>query len=164
MRAIVFTTNTGHTIEYVRILSEKTGLSAYSLESSLKELPSRTEIIYCGWLFANTIKGYKKAAKHFNIKAVCAVGLCDTGTAIDEVRKSNSISENIPLFTMQGGINKVKLRGINKFMIKMLMKSLSSKKDLTSDEKRMLELLNSDKNYVNEENTVEFMKWYNSHK
>ena len=117
MRAIVFTTNTGHTIEYVRILSEKTGLSAYSLESSLKELPSRTEIIYCGWLFANTIKGYKKAAKHFNIKAVCAVGLCDTGTAIDEVRKSNSISENIPLFTMQGGINKVKLRGINKFMI-----------------------------------------------
>ena len=65
---------------------------------------------------------------------------------------------------MQGGINKVKLRGINKFMINMLMKSLSSKKDLTSDEKRMLELLNSDKNYVNEENTVEFMKWYNSHK
>ena len=51
-----------------------------------------------------------------------------------------------------------------RLLVGEIMKSLSSKKDLTSDEKRMLELLNSDKNYVNEENTVEFMKWYNSHK
>lgn len=164
MRAIVFTTNTGHTAEYVGILSENTGLSIYSLETSLKELPQQTEVIYCGWLFANNIKGYKKAAKRFNIKAICAVGLCDTGTAIEEVRKTNCIPENIPLFTMQGGINKTKLRGINKFIINMLMKSLNSQKELSSDQKRMIKLLNSDENYVCEENTVQFMKWYNNYK
>ena len=164
MKAIVYTSNTGHTAEYAKILGEKTGLPVYALSGAQKQLSSGMEIIYLCWLFANGIKGYKKAAKKYKIAAICAVGLCDTGTALDEVRKANALSEEIPLFTMQGGMDKTKLRGINKFMINMLMKSLSSKKDLTSDEKRMLELLNSDKNYVNEENTVEFMKWYNSHK
>lgn len=164
MKKLVFTTNTGHTVEYVKILSDETEMSAFSLEAAVKDLPKQTEVIYCGWLFANNIKGYKKAAKRFNIKAVCAVGLCDTGTAVEQVRKANKIPENIPIFTMQGGIDKGKLRGINRFMINMLIKALNSKKQPTDDEKRMIELLNSDENYVCKENTSEFMKWYKKNK
>ena len=160
MKAIVYTSNTGHTAEYAKILGEKTGLPVYALSGAQKQLSSGTEIIYLGWLFANGIKGYKKAEKKYKISAICAVGLCDTGTALDEVRKANALSEEIPLFTMQGGMDKTKLRGINKFMINMLTKGIDSKKDRTEEDERMLYLLKNDKNYVSEDNTSAFMEWY----
>ena len=161
MKVIVYTSNTGHTAAYSKILGAKIGLPVYALNEAAKKLQKGTEIIYLGWLFANNIKGYKKATKKYKISAICAVGLCDTGTAVAEVRKANSISEETPLFTMQGGMDKTKLRGINKFMINMLTKGLSSKKERTENDERMLELLTHDKNYVSEENITAFMKWFN---
>ena len=161
MKVIVFTSNTGHTAEYSKMLGTKIGLPVYALCEAAKKLQKGTEIIYLGWLFANNIKGYKKATKKYKVSAICAVGLCDTGTAVAEVRKANSISEETPLFTMQGGMDKTKLRGINKFMINMLTKGLSSKKERTENDERMLELLTHDKNYVSEENITAFMKWFN---
>lgn len=160
MKAIVYTSNTGHTEKYAKLLSEKTGLPIYNLESDSKELEKGTQIIYLGWLFASSVKGYKKAAKRFKIKAVCGVGLCDTGTMLDEVRKSIKLSENVPLFTVQGGIDKPRLRGVNKFMINMLIKMMNSKKDKTDDDKRMIELLNNDADYVSENNLKAFLDWY----
>ncbi len=160
MKAIVFTSNTGHTAEYAKILGEKTGLPVYSLKDAQKVLESNTQIIYLGWLFANAVKGYKKASRKFKVCAVCAVGLCDTGTAITEVRKANAMPDEMPLFTMQGGMDKTKLHGINKFMINMLTKGLTSKNEKTKDDERMLELLTHDKNYVSEENTIAFMEWF----
>ena len=161
MKAIVYTSNTGHTAEYSKMLGAKIGLPVYALNEAAKKLQKETEIIYLGWLFANNIKGYKKATKKYKVSAICAVGLCDTGTAVAEVRKANSISEETPLFTMQGGMDKTKLRGINKFMINMLTKGLSSRKKRTENDERMLELLTHDKNYVSEENIAAFMKWFN---
>ena len=161
MKVIVYTSNTGHTAEYSKMLGAKIGLPVYALNEAAKKLQKGTEIIYLGWLFANNIKGYKKATKRYKISAICAVGLCDTGTAVAEVRKANSISEETPLFTMQGGMDKTKLRGINKFMINMLTKGLSSRKERTENDERMLELLTHDKNYVSEENITAFMKWFN---
>ena len=160
MKAIVYTSNTGHTAKYAKILGEKTGLPVYALSEAAKQLSNGTEIIYLGWLFANNIKGYKKAAKQYKISAICAVGLCDTGTAIAEVRKVNAISEETLLFTMQGGMDKTRLRGINKFMINMLTKSLSSQKERSENDERMLYLLTHDQNYVSEENITAFMEWY----
>ncbi len=161
MKAIVYTSNTGHTAQYAKLLGEKTGLPVYELSTALKKLTKDTSVIYLGWLFANSVKGYKKAAKLFEISAVCAVGLCDTGTAIEGVRKANTMQENLPLFTMQGGMDKTKLRGINAFMIKMLTKVMESKNSRTDDDERMLYLLKNDKNYVCEENITAFMQWYN---
>ena len=161
MKVIVYTSNTGHTAAYSKMLGAKIGLPVYALNEAAKKLQKGTEIIYLGWLFANNIKGYKKATKKYKISAICAIGLCDTGTAVAEVRKANSISEETPLFTMQGGMDKTKLRGINKFMINMLTKGLSSRKERTENDERMLELLTHDKNYVSEENITAFMKWFN---
>lgn len=160
MKAIVYTSNTGHTAEYAKMLGNKTGLPVYSLTEATKKLEKGTPITYLGWLFANNIKGYKKAAKNFDISAVCAVGLCDTGAALEEVRKANSLPETTPLFTMQGGIDKTKLRGINKLMINMLTKGLSSQAERSENDERMLYLLTHDENYVSEENITAFMEWY----
>ena len=164
MKAIVYTSNTGHTEAYAKIIGEKTGLPVYELKAAAKQLQKGTEIIYLGWLFASNIKGYKKAAKRFDIAAVCAVGLCDTGTAIPEVRRANSLSDDLPLFTVQGGMDKTALRGINKSMINMLIKMMSSKKERTEDDERMLYLLLNDKNYVSAENTAAFDEWFTGRK
>ena len=63
---------------------------------------------------------------------------------------------------MQGGMDKTKLRGINKFMIKMLTKVLTSKQARTQDEERMLYLLNNDRDYVCEENASAFLEWFSN--
>lgn len=160
IRAIVYTSNTGHTAKYAAILGRITGLPVYTLENATREIAKGTEIVYLGWLFASSLKGYKTAAKHFRIAAVCGVGLCDTGTMIGDVRHSISLPEEIPLFTMQGGIDKTKLKGINKFMIRMLIRAMEAKKNPTEDDLRMLELLSHDEDYVSEANTAAFCAWY----
>ena len=157
---IVYTSNAGHTAAYASLLGGKLNCPVYSLQEAHGKLQAGEEIIYLGWLFANTVKGYKKAAGKYRIAAVCAVGLCDTGTALDDVRRVNKIPEEIALFTMQGGMNKAELRGINRFMIRMLIKMIEKKQDKTEDDRRMLYLLHNDQNYVSEENTAAFMAWY----
>ncbi len=160
MEAIVYTSNTGHTEEYAGLLGEKTGLPVYELKEAVKRIDKGTSVIYLGWLFANSVKGYKKACRLYDVVAVCAVGLCDTGTAVEEVRKANAMPHTLPLFTIQGGMDKTKLNGINKFMIRMLTKGVEAKKDKTENDEHMLYLLKNDKNYVSAENTAAFIEWY----
>ncbi len=162
MNAIVYTSNTGHTAQYARMLGQKTGLPVYELGEASKKIDKGDCVIYLGWLFANHVAGYGKAKKLFDISAVCAVGLCDTGTAVDTVKKVNAMPDELPLFTIQGGMDKSKLSGTYRFVINMLIKAMESKKDRTKDDDRMLYLLKNDKNYVAEENITAFMKWYSN--
>lgn len=164
MKAIVYTSKCGHTAEYAEILGKLTGLSVYSLKDAGKHLEKGTEVIYLGWLMASRVKGFKKAAGRFKISALCGVGLCDTGTLLDEVRKANGLQEDFPLFTMQGGMDKSRLHGLFKLLINMLTKGLSAQKERTETDERMLYLLTHSENYVSEENTAAFMEWYNQNK
>lgn len=158
--AIVYTSNTGHTRKYALLLSEQIGLPAYSLEEAGSQLSGGSPVIYLGWLHASHVKGYAKAARRFGLRAVCAVGLCDTGTLTSEVRKATSIPEDIPLFTLQGGIDRGRLKGMDKLMISMLTKGLASQKQRSAQDDRILELLSKDENYVSTENLVEVFQWY----
>ncbi len=158
--AIVYTSGTGHTRQYAFLLGEKTGLPFYTLEEAGSLLPAGTPVLYLGWIHASHVKGYANAAKRFTICAVCGVGLCDTGTMTSEVRKATAIPEEIPLFTLQGGMDRGKLKGINKLMITMLTKGLASQKQRSEQDDRMLELLSKDANYVSEENLAGVEQWY----
>ena len=164
MKAIVYTSKYGHTAEYAEILGKLTGLPVYSLKDAEKDLENSTSIIYLGWLMASRVQGLKKAAKKFKLSAVCAVGLCDTGTLLSEVQKANALPEDFPLFTMQGGMDKAKLRGFNKLMINMLTKGLASQKERSETDERMLYLLTHSENRVSEKNTAAFTEWFNLHK
>lgn len=160
LSAIVYTSNTGHTREYALMLGEKTALPVYPLDEAMSKLSDAGNVIYLGWLHASHVKDFARASKHFSISAVCGVGLCDTGTLIPEVRKATSIPEEIPLFTLQGGFDRSKLKGINKLMITMLTKGLASQKQRTEQDDRMLQLLSKDANYVSEENLKDVLDWY----
>lgn len=142
------------------MLGEQIVLPVYSLDEAKSQLSGGSPVIYLGWLHASHVKGYAKAARRFDLRAVCAVGLCDTGTLTDQVRKATSIPEGIPLFTLQGGIDRSRLKGMDKLMISMLAKGLASQKQRSAQEERMLELLSRDESYVSLENLSEVLRWY----
>ena len=157
--AIVYTSNMGHTRQYALLLSQQLGLPVYSLEEANSKRSGGSPVIYLGWIHASHVKGYGKAAKRFPICAVCAVGLCDTGTLTAEVRKATAIPTDIPLFTLQGGMDRGRLKGMDKLLISMLTKGLSDQKQRSAQEERMLELLRRDESYVSPENLADVLQW-----
>lgn len=160
IQAIVYTSNTGFTARYAVMLGEKTGLPVYTLSQAEGKLAKGASILYMGWLFASSVKGYSRAARRYSIAAVCAVGLCETGALLKEVRKTISLPDSIPLFTVQGGMDHGKLRGLNRLMISLLIRALSRQKDLTEDKQQMLALIKKGGDYVSEANLAELLKWY----
>ena len=158
--AIVYTSNTGHTRQYALLLGGQIGLPVYSLEEANSHLSGGSPVIYLGWVHASHVKGYSAAARRFAVCAVCGVGLCDTGTLTDQVRKATAIAEDIPLFTLQGGIDRSRLKGMDKLMISLLAKGLAAQKQRSAQDERMLELLNKDESYVSSENLAEVVQWY----
>ncbi len=77
MKAIVYTSNTGTTKEYSKLLGDKLSLSVYSLD----EAKGKVEL--------------------GNVRAVCAVGMGATGTQVEEVRTKNEISNSTPKYLCQ---------------------------------------------------------------
>lgn len=57
MRAIVYTSNTGSTEKYAKLLSRQIEVSAYSMKDAKKMIKPGAEIIYLGWIMAGKIKG-----------------------------------------------------------------------------------------------------------
>lgn len=160
---IVYKSNTGSTEKYAKMIGKKIGSNVYSLDEAKKKLAKGDSVIYLGWVFANIIKGYKKALKRYDVEVVCAVGMNKTLDNLDQVRKANSISDDFPLFTLQGGLNREKLKGINKMMINMIFKSLSNKENRNEDEEKMYQLFIDSSNPIKEENLDDFLNYYNEY-
>ena len=164
MEAIIYTTNTGSTEQYAKMLAEQTGLSVFSMEEAKSEVEEGSEIIYLGWIMAAQVKGYKTAAKKYKIRAVCAVGMERTGTRTEQIREKTSVPVAIPLFTLQGKFDVKKLRGFYRLMmsmmVKMVTKQLVAKTDRTQQENEMLEIMLQGGENVRKENLAEVLDWY----
>lgn len=165
MKAIVYMSETGHTKKYAELLGERIGLPVCELKSAIKDLSRGTEIIYLGWLMAGKVKGYKKAAKDFKIKAICGVGMSGGDSQLVDMRKANHIPDSIPVFYLQGGFELDKLHGIYKLMMKTMKatvgKGLADKQDKTPEEDAMLDLLLHGGNMVAANNLSDLVDWYN---
>ena len=157
--AIVYTSGTGFTARYAALLSERLALRAYSLEEAMKTLPAGTPVIYMGWLMAGSVVGSKKATKRFAIEAVIGVGLGDTGAQDDAARKACQLPADVPVFTVQGGMDLQKLHGPYKFAIKLLTKAMAAKKNPTPADARMTELLQKGGDYVSEKELTAVLAW-----
>ena len=159
---IVYTSLTGFTARYAAILAERTGLPALPLTEALTCLPKGTPIIYMGWLMAGSVKDCKKAARHFVIRAVIGVGLGDTGAQDDAARKACRLPAEVPVFTVQGGLDHAKLQGGYKVGIDILTKVMAAKKNRTPGEDRMVTLLQKGGDYVSEKELAAVLRWYNT--
>lgn len=164
INAIVYSSNTGFTAQYAELISKRIGLPAHEFSEAKHTLREGTRIIYLGWLKAGKIVGLNKAAKLFNVRAVCGVGIAPTGSMLSEVRKVNSLPEYLPVFTLQGGLNMSKLHGINKLALsavsKTLIKTLSENENRTSEENDTLEMLLHGGSCVSVDNLLDLFNWY----
>ena len=155
-QAIVYTSNTGFTREYALMLGQKTNLPVYSLQESSGKIARDSSVVYLGWLMAGKVQGYADAAKQYLVEAVCGVGMGSTGSQMEDVRKNNNIPDSMPVFTLQGGFDMNKLRGVYKMMMQVMKKTvgkkLADKPDRTPDEEEMLDLLLHGGSRVSEEN------------
>ena len=162
-QAIVYTSNTGFTREYALILGQKTNLPVYSLQETSGKIARDSSVVYLGWLMAGKVQGYADAAKQYSVEAVCGVGMGSTGSQMEDVRKNNNISDSMPVFTLQGGFDMNKLRGVYKMMMQVMKKTvgkkLADKPDRTPDEEEMLDLLLHGGSRVSEENLAAVLEW-----
>ena len=112
---------------------------------------------------AGKVQGYSDAAKQYSVEAVCGVGMGSTGSQMEDVRKNNSIPESTPVFTLQGGFDMNKLRGVYKMMMQVMKKTvgkkLAEKPDRTPDEEEMLNLLLHGGSRVSEANLAAVLEW-----
>ncbi|HHU89433.1 MAG TPA: hypothetical protein GXZ22_00055 [Clostridiaceae bacterium] len=163
MQAIVYESKTGNTKRYAEILGQKTGLPVYSHKEASRHLNRQDEIIYLGWLFASIIKGYKKAAEHYDVKAVCGVGMRRAGEeALKDMIKQNHISDP-NAFYLQGGYDVNKLSGIYKFMMKMMskviLKEIEKKETKTDEDLETIDMINNGRSLVKVENLASILEW-----
>ena len=124
IRAIVYKSNTGFTKKYAELLSAETGLPYYALSEN--RVKSGEPVIFMGWLSAGKIKGYSKALK---IRCQGRRGrrsACPRHAALNELITQNKISD-VPAFYLRGGLDMNRLRGMNKFLLKMFYKMMSDK-------------------------------------
>ena len=168
IEAIIYTSNTGYTARYAQLLGRETGLPVHSLGAVGNSVRRGAEIIYLGWLMAGTIKGYKKAAKTYRVRAVCAVGMGPSGSQLAQARKQNAIPPETELFVLRGGFDYGKLRGVYRFMMGTMMKtvgrSLAKKPDRTPDEQAELDMLLHGGDFVGVGNLSGVLDWFAAEK
>lgn len=166
--AIVYTSGTGYTAEYAAMLGAEIGLPVYSLKQSKDRLRQGESIIYLGWIMAGQIMGYKNVSQRYAMGAVCCVGMGIDDSKIKDIKQINSVSENTSIFTLTGGYNYNKLKGVYKIfmkvMSKFLIKSVEKKSNRTPAEETMLDLLLHGGSYVNKDNLNSIIDWYNLNK
>ncbi len=166
MNAIIYTTNTGSTARYAGLLAQKTGLPVYSLAEARNAVSTGAEVIYLGWIMAGSIKGYAAAARRYRVRAVCAVGMGQTGTQTDSVRKKTGVPAGIPVFTLQGNFDVKKLHGVYRPMMELMVKTagkaLAEKSDRTLEEDDMLDMMRCGGERVKEENLSAVLDWYSA--
>ena len=140
------------------------GASRLFADRVKKAVSAGAEVIYLGWIMAGFVKGYAEAAKRFRVRAVCGVGMGQTGTQTDSVRKKTAVPANIPLFTLQGSFGVKKLHGVYRPMMEIMVrtagKALAEKTDRTPEEDDMLDMMFRGGDRVKAENLGAVLDWY----
>ncbi|MDR0841070.1 MAG: hypothetical protein LBN26_06770 [Christensenellaceae bacterium] len=165
LSAIVYTSDTGYTKQYAKLLAKTTGLPAYDLGSLVPPKLKGGRIIYMGPMMAGAIRGYKKAADAYRVRAVCAVGMrAPDDSVVNEVRQRHHIGEEREVFYLQGGLDIAKLKGFKKFIMRFVARQavaqLSKLAQRTPGQEAMLRLASEGGSCVCDENLAEVAAWF----
>jgi len=167
MKAIVYTSQTGHTQRYAQMLAERTGVPAYSLKEAGKSLRRGEEIFYMGWLMAGTVKGLQSAMDRYTIRGAAIVGVSPQGNGDlwTEARINGGYSDSGGrLFYLQGGWAPKKVGWLKRRMVNMVTRStrkaLEAKGSArTPQEQAMLDMLLHGGSFVAFENLEPIRAW-----
>ncbi len=166
MKAIVYTSSTGFTAAYAKMLGDKTALPVYALNEAKQKLKGGDDIIYMGWMFAGSVKDYKKAAGRYNIKLLLAVGMAPAEQgSVDELRSKTGVSAGTPIFYLQGGYAPEREKGLNKLlmsaMAKSMIKKFESKAERTPEDEIAIKMFKEGCDFVSEENLRPVLEYLN---
>lgn len=155
IQAIVYESKAGHTKKYAEMLSEKINVKALNFKEASKVLKRNDEIIFLGWISATKIKGLNKAKK-YNVKCIGAVGIYPKEDEyVKSIIKANSVNE--PLYYLRGGLDLEKVGFFTKKLFNWIAKMMEI--DNKPENKDMIELFKSGKDFVSEENLEEMLKY-----
>ena len=164
MKAIVYTSNAGHTKQYAELLGKRLDLPVYDLKSAAGSVPSGSDIIYMGWLCKAKIKGYSQARSRYKVKALCPVGMWPAYMHERYKVAGKNKSGDTPMYYLQGGLDNSKLHGFYMlfmaWMCNALIKRLNVMDHRTELEDELLVMVRDGKNYVSDENLNWIVKWY----
>lgn len=153
MKAIVYESNTGHTLEYAKLLSNQLNIPYYTVKEAKEKLNIDDEIVFLGWIFATKVQGLNKVKK-YKIKCIGAVGAYPYDkNYINDLKKSNKI-EN--LFYLRGGINFQKLKGLKRKILNFVGNAMAKNEP---ENKEMIELFQNGANYVSKDNLKDIIKF-----
>lgn len=159
IKAIVYKSNTGHTMEYAKMLSKKLNIPYFTINEAKNNLKNKEEIVYLGWVCATKISGLGKVRKKYDIKCCIAVGLYpEDKNYIKNIKDSNKLEDT--LFYLRGGLDYTKLKGIKKKLL--LMVSNEMEKENKPENKELIEILKNGANFVAEENLEKVLKYINN--
>ena len=163
-RIIVYSSNTGFTEQYAKLLGRALDMPSYKL-GNVPACHKGAEAIYLGWLFAGKIVGYRKCAKKYNISCAVGVGMSPPSPELAEgLRATEKIPAGTPVFYLQGGFDITKLKGPMKLVMKVKCKEiaarLNAKGELTQAERATLEMTQGAASAVDGANLAEIIALY----
>ena len=157
--AIVYTSGTGFTRRYAKLLSRAAALPAYDLEDRDSLPEDGVKILYLGWLRAGSIVGLSKVRRRWRVKSVCAVGMAPDND-LKTLAEHNGV--DVPLFYAQGGYAPEKLKGANKLAMAVVTKLIAkaqAKQAKTPEEAEQVALFRTGCDFVNEANLAPVLAW-----
>ena len=161
IKAIVYKSNTGHTMQYARMLGDKLNIPYFTINEAKNNLKKQDEIVYLGWVCATKICGLGKVKNRYSIKCYGAVGLFQTDeNYIKSLKKANKLDKD--LFYMQGGLDYTKLKGIKRKMLQLVENVIE--KDNKPENQEMIKIFKNGANFVSEKNLEPMVQFLNSKK
>ena len=95
---IVYSSNTGYTEQYAKLLGKALDMPSYQL-GNVPKCHKGAEVIYLGWLFAGSIVGYKKCAHKYRVRCVAGVGMSSqTPEMASGLRAAMKIPDSVAVF------------------------------------------------------------------
>lgn len=145
---VVYNSYNGSTKRYAQWLAQATDADIYDIKDLNKHsVTGYCKIVYLGAVRIGMIKKYKKfkalleKIDDVDTLIVCGVGMYDpTDEYLTNLIQRSGIAQNEKLVYLKGSINVSATKGkLDRAMLKMIIKALSAKDDLTEEEKGMLD-------------------------
>ena len=161
---IVYTSQTGFTLEYARMLAQAERLPLMELGEACAQLKNREPVLYLGPLMAGHIRGIDKAVKRLNVQGVCGVGMSPPGKgALASMARANYVPPQAAVFYLQGGWAPKKAGWLKRRMVGAVTRStrqaLQAKARRTPQEQKQLDMLTRGGSFVAYENLSPIQSW-----
>ncbi len=161
---IVYSSNTGYTEQYAKLLGKAIDMPSYKL-GSVPECHKGAEVIYLGWLFAGQLVGYKKCARKYRVRCAVGVGMSPPAPEMAAgLRAAIKAPDSVAVFYVQGGfdINKLSLpmKLVMKVKCKEIAARLAAKPEMTEAEALTYQMTQGGASAVSRENLAEVIAWY----